>query len=355
MTSLTTFDPLARAPRGRYADDFVIVRFDSRTSGVTATLRDDDRIEVTHGIDLADLDDDLAERLADALAPCTDEHDVFARAFLGVVTTTHADPLVAWRSFYDNSLARLDDPTRAGYAVVYRHALTLLPHSSVLDLGCGFGFLALRLAGAGVRTTAVDVEPGTIRLLTTMSENRGVALPVLQSEPVAVPLPDDSIDAVALLHVLEHLDAATGAALLREAMRIARSRVVVAVPYEDTPTRLYGHVRRMTAAVLHDLGLQSGWPFTVHEHCGGWLVLTAEGVSTQLIGGALYGTHLAGHVDGLGSPADVELAHDVRNVELRRRLGHEQRPSDGAVRHALREQAEYLDLPRRQRLRTRVR
>lgn len=54
-----------------------------------------------------------------------------------------------------------------------------------------------------------------------------------------------------MLHVLEHVDAGTAGALVGEAVRIARRRVVVAVPYEAEPTALYGHLHR-----------------------GGWLVLS---------------------------------------------------------------------------------
>ncbi len=76
-----------------------------------------------------------------------------------------------------------------------------------------------------------------------------------------------------LLHVLEHVEEAAAEALISEATRIARHRVVVAVPYEAQPTRLFGHLRTINAAQLRKLGAGTGWGYQVHEHHGGWLVL----------------------------------------------------------------------------------
>ena len=87
------------------------------------------------------------------------------------------------------------------------------------------------------------------------------------------PLASVSVDAVALLHVLEHVEEATAGALISEATRIARHRVVVAVPYETRPTRLFGHLRTINAGQLRKLGAASGWDYQVHDHHGGWLVL----------------------------------------------------------------------------------
>ena len=58
-----------------------------------------------------------------------------------------------------------------------------------------------------------------------------------------------------------------------EAVRLARRRVVIAVPYEDEPEELWGHVRTLTREDLAAYGLRTGLPFAVEEHHGGWLVL----------------------------------------------------------------------------------
>jgi SAM-dependent methyltransferase len=268
----TRIDPLRSCPTGYYADEFVIIE-PGGASGITATPRSDGRIAVTHRLRPAELDDELSAALAATLAPLTDDHEVFARAFTGIVLTSRPQASAAWELFYRNSLARIRHRTAPGYSAVYRHALELLPTTSVVDLGCSFGFLALHLAGRGVEVTAADTDPGTTALVRAAARRLRRPLAVVTTGPDAVPLPSRSADAVALLHVLEHVDAATGRALLAEAGRIARHRVVVAVPYEPEPTALFGHVRRFCPAELHELGRASGWRYEVHEHHGGWLVL----------------------------------------------------------------------------------
>ena len=141
------------------------------------------------------------------------------------------------------------------------------------DLGCGLGFLALHLAARGTAVTACDVDPGTTRLLRQMAGRLGHPLTVVTGDAGSSRLASASVDAVALLHVLEHVGEATATALISEATRIARHRVVVAVPYEREPTRLFGHVRTVSAGHLRQLGAGSGWDYRVHEHHGGWLVL----------------------------------------------------------------------------------
>jgi hypothetical protein len=263
------------APGGRrYAAGEVVVEREADGQPLQAVRRNDGRVQVRHGFGSAGLDDDLAEALAGALTGVSTDHGVFARAFAGVVGTSDPDPDRAWLSFYRNTLARADDPARAGYGQVHRRAIALLEgHSTVLDLGCGFGFLALLLARGGTACAAADVDPGVLRMAAAVSEALGVPVQALLVEPGGPPLRARSVDAVAMLHVLEHLDAEAGAALLRQAMCVARRRVVVAVPYEATPTALFGHRRTLDRAGLLALGAPTGWHYRVEDCCGGWLIL----------------------------------------------------------------------------------
>ena len=91
-----------------------------------------------------------------------------------------------------------------------------------------------------------------------------------------VPLPDRRVDTVTVIHVLEHLAPRHGDAVVREALRLARKQVVVAVPYEDEPTAAYGHVRCFTPEQLTDVGHRTGHRFSVASHHGGWLLLDAR-------------------------------------------------------------------------------
>ncbi len=95
--------------------------------------------------------------------------------------------------------------------------LPLLPEiGSVLDVGCGDGWLARRLAEHRPLShfCGIDVlvRPDT-------------HIPVSYFDGAQIPFPDDHFDTVLIVDVLHHAD--DPAALLREAKRVARTRVVL--------------------------------------------------------------------------------------------------------------------------------
>jgi predicted SAM-dependent methyltransferase len=98
----------------------------------------------------------------------------------------------------------------------------------------------------------------------------------LVCDAARVPVPDRWADTVSVIHLLEHLSADDGGAVIREALRVARHLVVVAVPLEQEPGAAYGHVRTFDLRQLGELGDSTGHSCSVHEHYGGWLVLNLE-------------------------------------------------------------------------------
>ena len=96
---------------------------------------------------------------------------------------------------------------------------------SVLDVGCGAGHLLDLLRAAGIR--AIGMEPSAERQA-DLAE-RGLA--VLASQADRLPFADASIDVVASRHVLHHVR--DPAALVREAVRVARRAIVLAEPWRD--------------------------------------------------------------------------------------------------------------------------
>jgi len=278
-----TLDPLED-----YLDDLVdVVR--AEDDGTPAVVRTEHfrlhragrRIQLRHRLRPDQLDNGLTGLLMDELfSPgwlCG--QDIFERVFTGIVRSTVPDPRRAWETFYANTLAHLRDPRGAPrliaeIAPVYARVLRLVPAGSVLDLGSCFGFLPLLLA-ARPRTTVIasDVVGGTMRLLDAVAAARNTPLRTLVCDATRVPLPDSCVDTVTLVHLLEHLDPAQGRTVLAEALRLARSKVVVAVPFEDVPSADYGHVRRFDLATLTELGAATGWRHRVSEFHGGWLIL----------------------------------------------------------------------------------
>ncbi|MDT7660278.1 MAG: hypothetical protein QOF38_4993 [Pseudonocardiales bacterium] len=227
------------------------------------------------------LDNDLSGWLARTLiAPGLLRPQEFEAAFVAVVTAAATDPDAAWLAFYRNTLAALSGRavpggTNAELAPVYARAAELVVGPDVVELGCCFGFLALRLAKAGHRVTAVDISTGTVALLARMAPALGVHLDPVVGDAHAPPLASGSADTVLAVHLLEHLPEASSAAVLVEMLRLARRRVIVAVPYEPVPNPTWGHVRLFDHAALRALGEGTGRPYQVTDHHGGWLVVEA--------------------------------------------------------------------------------
>ena len=301
-----TIDPLAPCPRGRYDDHLVsVVRAEPpcgraadgapavgpvvHTAHFCLTERDR-RIEVTHWLSADHLDNDVAGLLAEELfAPgWLSGLEIFERVFTGVVRSCVDDPLLAWCTFYGNTLARVrqcwqapaavtgrDHTTISELAPVYAHALQLIPAGQVLDLGSCFGFLPLLLAERPANTvTASDLSGGTMGLLGAVAAARGLQVNTLVCDAARIPVPDDWADTVSVIHLLEHVSPDHGRAVIAEALRVARHQVVVAVPVEDEPTAAYGHIRTFDLRQLGELGDRAGHHYSVHERHGGWLVLT---------------------------------------------------------------------------------
>ena len=236
------------------------------------TLGSDGRLR--HRIARASISNDLAGWIADDLvAPGHIPPSAFERTFVSVVASIDPD----WTAFYRNTLAALSrggEPggTNAGMAPVHDRAAELAV-GSVVELGCCFGFLSLRLAADGHAVTAVDLSTGTVRLLARVAPALGLPLRAVAGDATAVPLAGGGADTVFAVHLLEHLPPGADRLVLAEMLRVARRRVVVAVPYEQEPDATWGHVRTFDAAALRELGESTGHPYEVTDHHGGWLVI----------------------------------------------------------------------------------
>ncbi len=228
---------------------------------------------VRHCIPAAELSNDLAGWIADDLiAPGLIPPSAFERTFVSVVGA-------AWLPFYRNTLRELarggaSGGTNAGMAPVHDRAAELAL-GSVVELGCCFGFLSLRLARDGHQVTAVDLSQGTVALLASVAPALGAPLCALVGDAAAVPLAGRGADTVLAVHLLEHLPPALAPRVVGEMLRVARRRVVVAVPFEDTPNPAWGHVRTFDRDALDALGGATGRPYAVDDHHGGWLVIDA--------------------------------------------------------------------------------
>lgn len=196
----------------------------------------------------------------------------FEDAALGLILTCADEPDTCWQAFYENSLAELGSGC-SPFAPVHRRALSLLAGRSVLEVGSCFGFFALRAANAGFDVAACDISPGAVSLLSRAAARMGLPLDARVGDALDLPYADDSVDTVTLIHLLEHLPDLVERAI-SEAMRVARRRVVIAVPYEDVPSPHFGHHQRLTPETLvtwADYADHRG--ARIFSDHGGWLVL----------------------------------------------------------------------------------
>jgi SAM-dependent methyltransferase len=130
-------------------------------------------------------------------------------------------PRASLRSF----LARWRTRLRIGraYDMAREIASHLEPGSRVLDVGCGSGFILLHLKSLiGAEIQGVDIMP--------VCE---APIPYTRFGGHALPLPDQSFDAVLLCYVLHH--ARDPAGLLGEVRRVLRPGGLL-ILYEDLPT-----------------------------------------------------------------------------------------------------------------------
>lgn len=116
----------------------------------------------------------------------------------------------------------------------FRHhaCLDLIRDGTVLDIGCGDGLLLSYLGKKHIVATGIDISPEAV------VRCRAAGLTALEhSLDTKLPFADESFDTVVLLDVLEHLY--DPLAVLVEARRVARNRIIVSVPnFSSLPARL---------------------------------------------------------------------------------------------------------------------
>lgn len=116
---------------------------------------------------------------------------------------------------------------RTQYNALLEH---IIPNGSILDAGCGEGVISLLLAERGIASTGMDISEPNIIAARQAAEQRGWTelTTFATGDAEHLPCADRSFDTVISSHVLEHLpDFDQG---FRELCRVARKRVIVALP-----------------------------------------------------------------------------------------------------------------------------
>jgi len=122
------------------------------------------------------------------------------------------------------------------------------PPGRGLDVGCGTGALAARLADAGYEMAGVDPSEGMLEVL----RDRAPAVEAVQGDGTDIPFPDDSFELVLCVAVMHHIaDADAVRATLAEMTRVARpgGRILV---WDHNPRNPYWRI--LMARVPQDTG-----------------------------------------------------------------------------------------------------
>ena len=151
----------------------------------------------------------------------------------------------------------------------------------LLDVGCGDGALAARLAAQGALVTGVDPSPAAIERARAAHPDMNWALP---SEDGRLPAPDASFDVVTCVHVLEHVaDTQTLMSELRRVL-VSGGLLVVTVPFHG---RFQGAVTALTSFERHFDPLEPVLRFYTARGLRALLEAFAfERVETAALGGA---------------------------------------------------------------------
>ena len=235
------------------------------------------------------ISNELAGHIAAELAPLglVPDGPAFERVFVETVLAADPDPTQAWNLFYRNTLRRLRCPGPGGagsvatFARIYEHVMSLIRGTTVLDVGSCFGFLPLLAADRDprLRVLGTDLVPSAVALAGRISRAQVSRARFAAADLLALPVADKAVDTVLAVHVLEHLPTEVSALALAQLRRVARHRVVVAVPLEEAPDPTFGHVQAFDLPRLARIGASAhtpdspGWSQAVYAADGGWLVL----------------------------------------------------------------------------------
>uniref|UniRef100_A0A6M3J0R6 Putative methyltransferase n=1 Tax=viral metagenome TaxID=1070528 RepID=A0A6M3J0R6_9ZZZZ len=129
---------------------------------------------------------------------------------------------------------------------------------SVLEVGCSWGYVSAYVgAEAGV-----DINPDNIMVARILSPE----IEFREGDALALPFPNKSFDTVLLTEVLEHMPWERVAKACREAIRVARKRVLVTMPDGETDTEDAANVKHAWLATRQRV-LEVGTRFLPPKGC----------------------------------------------------------------------------------------
>ncbi len=124
-----------------------------------------------------------------------------------------------WYTAYDDPVAllRAESAIKTPW-ILKRIRLMATGNVSVLDVGCGAGFLSNELALSGLSVTGVDLSPESVKVAAAHDGTKSVHYEVADAS--RLPFPDQSFDVVTAMDFLEHVE--DPEAIIREMGRVLK-------------------------------------------------------------------------------------------------------------------------------------
>lgn len=187
-------------------------------------------------------------------------------------TSGWTDDLTAFHEETAGSTHFIDNASRQ-QAVMQLKKYCVMPNPVILDIGCSSGFLIENIKSEmpDAFIVGTDVVMGPLSKLAASHPE----IPLLHFDLTTCPLPDNSVDAVVLLNVLEHIE--DDALAIQQLFRILKPGgvAVIEVPagpeLYDIYDELLMHFRRYKITGLRDLFLKAGFNVLRQSHMGFFL------------------------------------------------------------------------------------
>jgi 2-polyprenyl-6-hydroxyphenyl methylase / 3-demethylubiquinone-9 3-methyltransferase len=109
-----------------------------------------------------------------------------------------------WYTAYDDPIALLRAENEAKWPWVHERIKKISPSAkTILDVGCGAGFLANKMATLGYEVSGVDLSPESLRVAQKFDHTKSVKYH--HANAYDLPFPNDSFDVVVTMDFLEHV------------------------------------------------------------------------------------------------------------------------------------------------------
>lgn len=154
-------------------------------------------------------------------------------------------------SYFDDLAARYSKRTRFARQRI-SNVFSMLPGLDglrIVDIGSGMGTFAIEAGRHGAKAIGIDLAPAALAAAKRVAAAERATAVFVRADAVALPLPNDSVDAVIAADLTEHLDDVTLGRVLREARRVLRSGGTLVL---YTPNREHVFERLRERGILRD-------------------------------------------------------------------------------------------------------